>query len=121
MRFLALVLALFLFVAPAHAVHPGSTVTADIIAQNTFTDALVNINSVRGRATATRVSISVSGTFGATVTLQRRLDGTNWRDVSNWTTTTEESYIVDQRVDLRIGVKTGNFTSGTAVVRLGSH
>ena len=106
-------LMLFLSIVPAHAV----SVTADITAQNTFTDSLT-INPASSGAT-TRVSISVSNTFSGTVTFQRRLDSSNWRDVKNWTTVAEETYITDEKVDIRIGIKTGNYSSGTATLRLG--
>lgn len=83
-----------------------------ITAQNTFT----NVMPVR---VGLRASVSVSGTFVATVTLQRKLDGTNWRDVESWSGEIETTYVVDEPCDLRLGVKTGDFTSGTAVCRLG--
>ena len=66
-----------------------------------------------------RVSLSISGTFVATVVLQRQLDGTNWRDVEEWTDEVETTYVGDEPGDLRLGVKTGGFTSGTVVCRLG--
>lgn len=83
-----------------------------VTAQNEFSDPLTVRKDIR-------VSVSVSGTFVATVTLQRRLDGTNWRDVEAWSGEIEGSYVVDEPCDLRIGVKTGGFTSGTAVCRIG--
>lgn len=83
-----------------------------VTAENVFTDIL----PVR---TKLRVSVSVSGTFVATVTLQRRLDGANWRDVESWSSEIETTYVVDEPSELRLGVKTGDFTSGTAVCRIG--
>ena len=77
-----------------------------ISAQNTF----VGILPVPVGA---RSSVSISGTFVATVTLQRRLDRTNWRDVESWSGPVETTYVADQSCDLRLGVKTGDFTSGT--------
>ena len=67
--------------------------------------------------TGHRASISVSGTFAATIELQRRCDGTNWHEV--WTTTVidEMSYVADDSCDIRLGSTA--YTSGTAVVRLG--
>ncbi|KKK79611.1 hypothetical protein LCGC14_2831750 [marine sediment metagenome] len=87
-------------------------VTTSITAQNTFTDSLFLLPNVR-------VSVSISGTFNATVTIQRRLDGTNWRDVESWTGEIETDYISGYQQDVRIGVKTGDFTSGTAVLYIG--
>lgn len=72
-----------------------------------------------------RVSVSISGTFTATVTLQRRFDGENWRDVpdaegnAGWSEATEQSYVADEGCELRLGVKTGDYSDGTAVCRLG--
>ncbi len=86
--------------------------SASITAANNFTDPL----SVRPEEGA---SVSVSGTWSATVHLQHRLDGTNWRDVESYTANTEKVYTAGEGCDVRIGVKTGNFTSGTVVVRLG--
>lgn len=85
---------------------------ASITAQNTFTDAVAVTPGAR-------VAISISGTFDATVTLQRRLDGTNWRDVEGWSGEIETSYIADKAGDVRTGVKTGDFTSGTAELLIG--
>ena len=65
-------------------------------------------------------NVSVSGTFSATVTLQRSFDaGLTWLDV--WTTTEAAEELVDSvgsAVLWRLGVKTGGFTSGTAAVRI---
>jgi hypothetical protein len=67
----------------------------------------------------TAVSVSVSGTFVGTVTLQRRFDGGAWHDHSTWTAIAETTYDVDEGGELRIGIKTGGYTSGTAVCRIG--
>ncbi len=67
-----------------------------------------------------RVSVSVAGSaFNGTVTLQRMLDGTNWRDVSAHTSDIETSYDGDETGFLRIGIKAGGHTSGSVAVRLG--
>ena len=62
-----------------------------------------------------RFSVSVSGTFSATVTLQRSFDnGSTWLDVTTYTSENE-----DTRLDAtfgilyRIGCKNGEYTSGT--------
>lgn len=88
------------------------SVSATITAQNTFTDPLRIYKGERG-------SISVAGNFSGTVTLERRLDGQNWRRVDSWTAPTEKSYYADESVEIRIGVRTGDFTSGSVEVRLG--
>ena len=104
--FVALLLVLS---APVQAANQSASITA----QNTFTTAMTVL-------TEERISISVSGTFVGTVTLQRQMDATNWRDVETWTTEIERTYLSDEKQKVRIGIKTGDFTSGTAVVRLGT-
>ena len=90
-----------------------TSVSSSVTAENTFTSSLeLDYND--------RSSISVSGTWSGTVTLQRKIDGTNWRDVASWTSNIEASYCADEFGDIRIGIKTGDFSSGTAVVRLGT-
>lgn len=84
--------------------------SADITAQNIFTDAV----QLSGW-----FNVSISGTFSATVTIQRSFDNSTWRDVDSWTAPTEEVGMEPEVCWYRIGVKTGNFTSGTASVRLG--
>lgn len=66
-------------------------------------------------------TISVSGTFNATVWLQRSFNGANgpWHDIEAFTTPTEKDGFAAESHELRLGVKTGGFTSGTAVCRLG--
>ena len=64
--------------------------------------------------------MSVSGTWVATVTLQRSFDsGSTWLDVKTWTGNAEEA-LCDPEVGVqyRIGVATGNYTSGTVEVRI---
>lgn len=71
------------------------------------------------------VSVSISGIFGMLVVLQRMFEGEGWRDVAlpngdpGWTDVSEMQYITDEGCLLRLGVKTGDYTSGTAHVRLG--
>lgn len=86
-------------------------VTASIVAQNTFSDAM----EIRGK-----FNFSLSGTWVATVFLQRSYDkGTNWMDVKSYTANIED---VGEESELgilyRFGIKTGGFTSGTVVGRL---
>ena len=95
----------------------------NITAENVFTAPIL----VRGGDTA---AISISGSFSVTgtgIVLQRSFDGTaNWRDVPNpdgstgWTSAVEASYYADESSFLRLGVKTGNYGSGAALVRLGT-
>jgi hypothetical protein len=85
-------------------------VTKDISAEDTFSDAL---------RVKDHFNISIAGTFSATVTVQRSLDGTTWRDVDDFTSTTETYGFDPEPFLYRVGVKSGNYTSGTASVRLG--
>jgi len=84
--------------------------SASIAAQNTFTDA-VRLSGY--------FNISISGTFSATVFVQRSPDNANWYDVSSFTTAFEGTGFEPELIWYRVGVKTGGYTSGTAVVRLG--
>jgi len=66
------------------------------------------------------VNVSIAGTFTATVTLQRSFNGgTTWKDVSTWTAAAETSINHPQQLHYRLGVKTGEFTSGTIFLLLG--
>ena len=66
-----------------------------------------------------KIDLSVSGTFAATISLQRSFDGSAWHTVEEYTVPTEK--IIEnptQTVKWRLGIDTGNWTSGSAVVRL---
>jgi hypothetical protein len=84
--------------------------SASIAAENTFTTAV----QLEGN-----FNISISGTFVATVVVQRSIDNTNWFDVNSFTAPFEGTGFDPEVMYYRIGVKTGGYTSGTAVVRLG--
>jgi hypothetical protein len=86
-------------------------VTKSVTAENQFSDTI----ELRGL-----FNISVSGTFVATIVVQRSFDGgSNWEDFKEYTTATEavelaaDAYPVN--CQYRIGCKTSGFTSGTAV------
>lgn len=81
-----------------------------ITAQNSFTDAV----QITGW-----FNVSISGTFSATVVAQRSTDNVTWRDVDSWTAPAEDVGMEPEVMWYRVGVKTGGFTSGTVVVRLG--
>jgi hypothetical protein len=90
-------------------------VTASIAAQNTFSEVFGGNSIFPGRR-----NFSLSGTWVATVHLQRSFDdGTTWVDVESFTAN-EEGIIDEPNVSVlyRFGVKTGNYTSGTVVGRL---
>jgi len=84
-------------------------VTASIDAQNTFSDSI---------KLSTGFDVSISGTFAATVVIQRSYDDLSWKDVESFTAPIECSGYQPQSAFYRIGVKTGGYTSGTVVVSL---
>lgn len=83
----------------------------DITAQDTFTPAVL----IQGEDT---FDISVSGTFVATVVVQRSKDSSAWVDLETFTVPTEKSGRSGSAWYYRMGVKTGGFTSGTIKVEL---
>jgi len=85
--------------------------TSSISAQNTFATAV---------AIAGAFNFSLSGTWAGTVTLQRSFDaGATWLDVQSYTANIEDrGHEADSGVTYRFGIKTGNYTSGTAVGRI---
>lgn len=86
-----------------------ANVTANITAQNTFTDKLQVIG---------HFNLSISGTWSATVTVQRSWDGTVWLDVDTFTSNYEGVGFEAEEIYYRVGVKTGDFTSGTVALRI---
>lgn len=97
----------------------GQTVTASLSAQNTFTNTIL----VTGTGTHRAFTITRSGTWVATITLQRSLtsDTGPWEDVTTYTTNGTVSYndaLDNQDVWYRIGIKTGGYTSSTPTVDL---
>lgn len=87
-----------------------ASVTASIAAQNTFTDALDLVG---------HFNLSLSGTWAGTVTVQRSFDGgSSWVDVDTFTSNIETYGFDPMQVLYRAGIKTGEYTSGTAVVTL---
>jgi hypothetical protein len=84
-------------------------VTREITAENQFTDSI----KLSGP-----FDLSISGTFAATVTVQRSYDNSTWRDVDTFNSPSEEYGYQPEIAWYRAGVKTGGFTSGTATVTL---
>jgi hypothetical protein len=85
------------------------TVSADISAENTFTDSIQLFGYF---------NLSISGTFSATVTVQRSYDNINFADADTFTSPSEEVGYEPQEMYYRVGIKTGDYTSGTASVSL---
>jgi hypothetical protein len=97
----------------------GQTVSKTISAQNTFSDPI----KVVGTGEARRFAIQASGTYSATLRLQSSVGSPgSWVDVKSWASVSvSESYLDgqdDQTIYYRIGVKTGEYTSGTVVADL---
>ncbi len=92
----------------------SGSVIKSITAQNTFSDEL----AVQGY-----FNISILGIAGGTeVTVQRQtgVDGASYTDVDSFTEDVESYSYEPEIVLYRIGVKTGDFGSGTCKVRLGT-
>lgn len=97
----------------------GQQVTADVTAENSFTSAI----RVTGVGSSRPFTIIRAGTWVATVTLQRSLISENgpWLDVTTYSTNGTVSFddgLDNQIAWYRIGVKTGDFTSGTVELEL---
>lgn len=96
----------------------GQIVQVAVTAQNTFSDSI----RVTGVGASRLFGITVSNTFSATWTIQQSIgEEGNWQDVSSSTLPTSGSYndgLDNQIVFYRIGVKTGNFSSGQVDAQL---
>lgn len=96
----------------------GQTVTESINAQNVFSDP-IRVSGIEGQRT---FGITIAGTFTATLTLQYSVgEPGNWVDVATYTTeqsTSHNDALDNQIIYYRIGVKTGDFTSGPVVATL---
>lgn len=97
----------------------GQVVTKAISAENTFSDPI----RVTGVGEGRRFGIIVAGVFTATVTIQYSVgDVGSWVDLpTTYAAPTTDSYLDDQDNQIiyyRIGVKTGDFTSGTVTATL---
>lgn len=96
----------------------GQTVEGGLNGENQFTSYV----KVTNTGTARAISIVRAGTWSATATLQRSISepGT-WVDVATFTTNGTASYndgLDNQTIYYRIGIKTGNYTSGTATLTI---
>lgn len=96
----------------------GQSVAQTVSAQNTFTGDIKVTAEGAGRA----LGLTITGTWAGTVTLQRSFGVSgNWVDVATYTvnaSTTLDDTLDNQIVYYRLGIKTGNYTSGTATVQL---
>lgn len=96
----------------------GQVVTKSISTANDFTDEI----EVTGTDSSRVINIVVTGTFTATWHLQRSFDGgASWLDVTSGTAPTATSFndgLNNSAVLYKLGVKTGNYTSGTLLCSL---
>ena len=91
-------------------------VTASLSAAGTYT-AWFPLSALTSNR---RFHLSISGTWAGTITIQRSVDGgTTPLDVNTYTANVEDQGDeVESGVMYRAGFKTGQYTSGTAIVRL---
>ncbi len=96
----------------------GQTVDAVLTGANQFTTE-IRVSGVEGQRS---FGIMITGTWSGTVTLQSSPgEPGNWIDVETYTTNQSRSYDDDldnQIIYYRIGIKTAEYTSGTANVNL---
>ncbi len=90
------------------------TISTSIGAQNIFSNT-IEVDS------GERVIVNITGTWGATVTVQVSYDdGSNWLDLDATTSNASTAYTENLNdVLYRVGVKTGDYTSGTVEAELG--
>jgi len=96
-------------------------VTADLTAEDTYTDPIIPVtsNDYRIKSVGT-LNISIRGTWAGILAFQRKFaDETTWYTVELFYGNIETRAIISEKdVSYRLGFLTGNYTSGTADVRL---
>lgn len=98
----------------------GQTVTVDASAENVFTDPI----RVTGTGESRRFSFIIEGTFTATVTIQFSIgsDAGPWNDLTPQYTSIQSSSYLDEQdgqiIYYRIGVKAGDYSTGTVTTTL---
>lgn len=98
-------------------VSAGQTVVANVSADNNGTGSI----RVTGVGSSRSFSIIRTGTWVATVTLQRSADDATWEDVASYTANGTISYndsLDNSVLYYRLWVKTGDYTSGTVELSL---
>lgn len=84
-------------------------VTASVTAENSFTEWL--------DVWPGHVDVGISGTWVGTVTVQRKLNSSDTvLDVDTFTSNFQGYFTVGSGQAVRVGVKTGDYTSGTVVI-----
>lgn len=114
--------------APTHVGAPfaitsvGQKVIAVITGEDQFTDD--DSMRITGVGNSRIFDVDITGTWVATVTLQRSIDESGtWVDVATYTTnqnTTHDDGLDNQIAFYRLGIKTGDYTSGTPTATLES-
>lgn len=96
----------------------GQTVTASLSGADQFTDEI----RVTGIDDQRKFQLTITGTWTASVTLQYSVGAPgSWVDVATYTTNQALTYddtFDNQIIYYRLGIKSGNYTSGTAVATL---
>lgn len=92
----------------------GQKTSDDFTAEDQFGSSI----RITGTGTTRKFDIDITGTWTATITLQRSIDDeSTWVDVLTYTSnqdTTHTDGLDNEIVFYRLGIKTGDFTSGTA-------
>ena len=91
----------------------GQSVSASVSAADNGTNSI----RVTGVGTSRRFTVSRTGVFTATVTLQRSADDATWEDVESYFVAGSKTYddeLDNQILYYRLWVKSGDYTSGTA-------
>lgn len=98
-------------------VSSGQDVEASVSAEDNGTGSI----RVTGVGTSRQFTVSLTGTWVATVTLQRSTDDATWEDVTTYTANTTTTYndaLDNSILYYRLWVTTGSYTSGTANISL---
>lgn len=94
----------------------GQQVSASLTAGDTWSD---NIRVTGVGASQRQFAITLSGTWSATVTLQRSVgEPGDWNDVKSYTVNGTDNYsdgLDNQIIYYRVGINVGDYTSGTVV------
>lgn len=99
-------------------------VTASLNAEDKFTTDTINVTQASTGVLGMRINgafnMSISGTWAGRIHIQRSFDdGVTWVDVNSYTANFEGwDNELESIVLYRVGFKVGNYTSGTALVRL---
>lgn len=102
----------------------ASYVTASLTAENTFCDWITPKEQLsKGVQNPGFLDFMITGTWAGTLTVQKRHthNGVSTDPIDVTTYTTNKANMIQDHsatVQYRIGFKTGNYTSGTAIIRM---